>query len=81
VVNACSTKFVTADAHRSKDFYCRVLGFQVLERPPFKSHGYWIGTAGIFPDPHHPVGHGCRQDRARRSAPSVVTHVLRGGRI
>ena len=34
----------TADAERSKDFYCRVLGFS--------SGGYWLGTAGIFPQIH-----------------------------
>jgi catechol 2,3-dioxygenase-like lactoylglutathione lyase family enzyme len=43
---------VTADAERSKDFYCRVFGFQVLPRPPLGSHGYWIGTPGIFPQIH-----------------------------
>lgn len=43
---------VTADAERSKDFYCRVFGWQVLERPAFKVGGYWIGTPGIFPQIH-----------------------------
>jgi catechol 2,3-dioxygenase-like lactoylglutathione lyase family enzyme len=43
---------VTADAERSKDFYCRVLGLSVLPRPPLGSHGYWIGTPGIFPQIH-----------------------------
>ena len=52
VVRVQHEGLVTADADRSKDFYCRVLGFSVLERPPFKSHGYWIGTAGIFPQIH-----------------------------
>ena len=28
---------VTADAERSKDFYCRVFGWKVLERPAFKA--------------------------------------------
>ena len=40
------------DAERSKDFYCRVLGFQVLPRPAFSSGGYWLGTPGIFPQIH-----------------------------
>src|SRR5207249_2070270 len=39
-------------AERSKDFYCRVLGFQVLERPAFQTRGYWLGTPGIFPQIH-----------------------------
>ena len=52
VVRVQHEGLVTADAERSKDFYCRVLGFQVLDRPAFKSHGYWIGTAGIFPQIH-----------------------------
>ena len=43
---------VTADAERSKDFYCRVFGWDVLERPAFKVGGYWIGKAGIFPQIH-----------------------------
>ena len=43
---------VTADAERSKDFYCRVFGWDVLERPAFKAGGYWIGKAGIFPQIH-----------------------------
>ena len=42
----------TADAERSKDFYCRVFGFQVLPRPAFTSGGYWLGTPGIFPQIH-----------------------------
>src|SRR5437762_13330926 len=42
----------TGDAERAKDFYCRVLGFQVLPRPAFKSGGYWLGTPGIFPQIH-----------------------------
>ena len=43
---------VTADAERSKDFYCRVFGWDVLERPAFNVGGYWIGKAGIFPQIH-----------------------------
>jgi glyoxylase I family protein len=42
----------TVDAERSKDFYCRVLGFQVLPRPNFGTGGYWLGTPGIFPQLH-----------------------------
>jgi len=42
----------TSDAERSKDFYCRVFGFQVLPRPAFTSGGYWLGTPGIFPQIH-----------------------------
>jgi glyoxylase I family protein len=43
---------VTADAERSKDFYCRVFGWDVLPRPAFKVGGYWIGKAGIYPQVH-----------------------------
>jgi catechol 2,3-dioxygenase-like lactoylglutathione lyase family enzyme len=43
---------VTTDAERSKDFYCRIFGWQVLPRPAFNTAGYWIGTPGIFPQIH-----------------------------
>ena len=52
VVRVQHEGIATADAERSKDFYCRVLGFQVLPRPAFSSGGYWLGTAGIFPQIH-----------------------------
>jgi glyoxylase I family protein len=52
VVRVQHEGLVTADAERSKDFYCRVLGFQILPRPAFKSAGYWLGTPGIFPQIH-----------------------------
>ncbi|HEU4367269.1 MAG TPA: VOC family protein [Methylomirabilota bacterium] len=52
VVRVQHEGLVTADAERSRDFYCRVLGFQVLPRPAFSSHGYWLGTPGIFPQIH-----------------------------
>ena len=52
VVRVQHEGIVTADAERAKDFYCRVFGWQVLQRPAFKSAGYWIGTPGIFPQVH-----------------------------
>jgi glyoxylase I family protein len=52
VVRVQHEGIVTADAERSKDFYGRVLGFQVLPRPAFKAGGYWLGTPGIFPQIH-----------------------------
>jgi len=52
VVRVQHEGLVTADAERSKDFYCRVLGFQVLPRPALSSGGYWLGTPGIFPQIH-----------------------------
>src|SRR5262245_64617593 len=52
VVRVQHEGLATADAERSKDFYCRVLGFQVLPRPAFTSGGYWLGTPGIFPQIH-----------------------------
>jgi glyoxylase I family protein len=52
VVRVQHEGIATADAERSKDFYCKVLGFQVLPRPAFRSAGYWLGTEGIFPQIH-----------------------------
>ena len=52
VVRVQHEGIVTADPERAKDFYCCVLGFQVLPRPAFKSGGYWLGTPGIFPQIH-----------------------------
>jgi catechol 2,3-dioxygenase-like lactoylglutathione lyase family enzyme len=52
VVRVQHEGIVTADPERAKDFYCRVFGFHVLPRPAFKSAGYWLGTAGIFPQIH-----------------------------
>jgi glyoxylase I family protein len=52
VVRVQHEGLVSADAERSKDFYCRVLGFAVLPRPAFNTAGYWLGTAGIFPQIH-----------------------------
>ena len=31
-----------ADANRTRDFYVRILGLRVGDRPPFKSTGYWL---------------------------------------
>jgi catechol 2,3-dioxygenase-like lactoylglutathione lyase family enzyme len=31
---------------RTKDFYCKVLGFQVMPRPDFPFPGYWLGING-----------------------------------
>src|SRR5882724_2192855 len=67
----------TADAERSKDFYCRVLGFQVLPRPAFTSGGYWLGTPGIFPQIHIIQSQMQPRAPARRSARSVATPASR----
>ena len=32
----------SADVERTRDFYVRVLGFRVGDRPPFASRGYWL---------------------------------------
>jgi catechol 2,3-dioxygenase-like lactoylglutathione lyase family enzyme len=32
----------SVDIERTRDFYVRVLGFRVGERPPFTSRGYWL---------------------------------------
>jgi len=34
------------DLERSKDFYCKVLGFEVMPRPDFPFPGYWLGING-----------------------------------
>ena len=52
VVRVQHEGIVTADAERSRDFYCRVLGWEVLPRPALGSRGYWLGTPGIFPQVH-----------------------------
>jgi catechol 2,3-dioxygenase-like lactoylglutathione lyase family enzyme len=39
--------FVRAnDLERTKDFYCSVLGFEVMPRPDFLFPGYWLGVEG-----------------------------------
>ncbi len=52
VVRVQHEGIVTADAERSKDFYCRVFGSQVLPRPALSAGGYWLGAPGIFPQIH-----------------------------
>src|SRR5713101_8437094 len=32
----------SADVERTRDFYVRVLGLRVGDRPPFQSTGYWL---------------------------------------
>ena len=32
----------SADVERTRDFYVRILGLRVGERPPFASRGYWL---------------------------------------
>ena len=34
------------DLEKTKDFYCEVLGFQVMPRPTFPFPGYWLGVNG-----------------------------------
>jgi catechol 2,3-dioxygenase-like lactoylglutathione lyase family enzyme len=39
--------FVRAnDLEATKQFYCDVLGFEVMSRPAFPFPGYWLGTNG-----------------------------------
>jgi catechol 2,3-dioxygenase-like lactoylglutathione lyase family enzyme len=39
--------FVRAnDLEQTKNFYCNVLGFEVMPRPDFPFPGYWLGTGG-----------------------------------
>jgi catechol 2,3-dioxygenase-like lactoylglutathione lyase family enzyme len=32
----------SSDVERTKDFYVRVIGLRVGDRPPFAFHGYWL---------------------------------------
>lgn len=34
------------DLERTKEFYCKVLGFEVMPRPDFPFPGYWLGING-----------------------------------
>lgn len=34
------------DLERTKDFYCSVLGFEIMPRPDFPFPGYWLGVNG-----------------------------------
>jgi len=34
------------DLEQTKDFYCDVLGFEVMPRPDFPFPGYWLGVKG-----------------------------------
>lgn len=34
------------DLERTKNFYCDVLGFQIMPRPDFPFPGYWLGVNG-----------------------------------
>jgi len=43
---------VTHDAEAAKDFYVRLLGLSVLERPALTSRGYWLGNPGRYPQIH-----------------------------
>lgn len=43
---------VTRDAERSKNFYMKVLGLDVLPRPKLSSPGYWLGTMNRYPQLH-----------------------------
>ncbi len=34
------------DLERSKNWYCKALGFEEMPRPPFPFKGYWLGVNG-----------------------------------
>jgi len=34
------------DLERSRNWYCDVLGFEIMPRPPFPFPGYWLGVNG-----------------------------------
>ena len=72
---------MTADAERSKDFYCRVFGWQVLPRPAFNTAGYWIGTQGIFPQIHIIQSDEVPPGPDAPDQPPGAPHLLRGGRL
>ena len=37
---------IASDLERTKNFYCDVLGFEVMPRPNFPFPGYWLGING-----------------------------------
>ena len=37
---------IASDLERTKNFYCDVLGFEVMPRPDFPFPGYWLGING-----------------------------------
>jgi catechol 2,3-dioxygenase-like lactoylglutathione lyase family enzyme len=55
--------FVRAnDLEKTKDFYVRVLGFEVMDRPNFPFPGYWLGVNGkiqVHMGPHGIPNAGC----------------------
>ena len=75
--------FVRAnDLEQTKDFYCRVLGFEVMPRPNFPFQGYWLGVNGqiqVHMGPHgidnaHLYYLGTRDDAATDQS-GVVDHI------
>ena len=68
------------DIEETKDFYVKVLGFEVMPRPEFPFPGYWLGIDGKIQVhmgshgieqrravlPRHAGERGDRQDRRRR---------------
>jgi catechol 2,3-dioxygenase-like lactoylglutathione lyase family enzyme len=38
---------LSEDIDWTRDFYCRVLGLQVGDRPPLQFPGYWLYAAGV----------------------------------
>ena len=61
----------SADVERARDFYVRILGLRVGDRPPFAFHGYWLylGDQAVV----HLVQRA--PDEAARPEPGNLDHV------
>ena len=76
--------FVRAnDLEATKDFYCNVLGFEVMPRPAFPFAGYWLGVDGTVQI--HMGQHGIdgwdrfymgTDDRSATDQAGVVDHIV-----
>lgn len=60
------------DPDKSRRFYCDVLGFQEMPRPPAKLPGYWLGINGKV---QIHMGLDGREQGGRNSAGPVIDHV------
>jgi len=66
----------SADVERTRDFYVRVLGLRVGDRPPFPSTGYWLYLGD------HPIVHLVQRnpgDAAAHEGTGNLDHVAFSG--
>ena len=81
VVRVQHEGIVTADAERSKDFYCRIFGWQVLPRPAFNIGRLLDRHPGIFPQIHIIQSDEVPPGPDAPISPLGAPHLLRGGRL